>query len=521
MKVATAEEMRQLDQTAIEDVGIPGVVLMENAGLHVVRVMKEHFSDLREKKVLIVCGKGNNGGDGFVVARHLSNRGVDVRVTLLTEKHSLKGDAKLNFSIAEKMNLPIIEITSNEQIPAFRNLLQQADIVVDAILGTGLTEAVQGFYKNIIESINKAHKPIVAVDIPSGLSADTGVVPGSCIHADVTVTFGVPKRGLILYPAANYVGDLRVVDIGIPKHLIEEAQFEVHLLRSDDVRGSFHRRRPNTHKEAYGHVLVIAGSPGKLGSAFMTSRSALRAGAGLVTLALPESLYDPLEISTIELMTASLPETSKGTFSVKAYDQLMTLASDKQVVVLGPGISTHPSTVELVYRLIAALPIPMIIDADGIDAVAQHPEVLSKAQAPIVLTPHPGEMARLVPNTLIQNNRIPVTQQTAKKYRSVIALKGARTIIAAPDGCVFINSTGNPGMATAGTGYVLAGIIAGLIAQNVIPIEATKAGVFLNGLAGDIVAEEKGNYGMIASDVIEAIPCAIKRIQEYRCEESW
>jgi len=521
MKVATAEEMRQLDRRAIEDVGIPGAVLMENAGLHVVRVMQEHSSDLREKKVLIVCGKGNNGGDGFVVARHLSNRGVDIRVTLLAEKHSLKGDAKLNFTIAEKMNIPIIEITSNEQIPAFRNLLQQADIVVDAILGTGITEAVQGFYKNIIESINKTHKQIVAVDIPSGLSADTGVVPGSCVHADVTVTFGLPKRGLILYPAANYVGDLHVVDIGIPKHLIEEAQFEVHLLRCDDVRGSFHRRRRNTHKKAYGHVLVIAGSPGKLGSAFMTGRSALRTGAGLVTLALPESLYDPLEISTIELMTASLPETSKGTFNVKAYDRLMTLASDKQVVVLGPGISTHPSTVELAHRLIASLPVPIVVDGDGIDAVAQNPDVLLKARAPIVLTPHPGEMARLVPNTLIQNNRIPVTQQAAEKYHSVIALKGARTIIASPDGCVFINPTGNPGMATAGTGYVLAGIIAGLIAQNVIPFEATKAGVFLNGLAGDLVAEQKGNYGMIASDVIETIPWAIKSIQEQRAKELW
>lgn len=514
MKIVIAEQMRELDRIAIEDVGIPGIVLMENAGLQVVRKMREHIPDLERKKILVVCGKGNNGGDGFVVARHLFNSGLDVRVALIAEKYQIKGDAKLNCHIADKMNIPIVEMTANEQIPAFRNLLQQAGVVVDAILGTGLREAVQGFYKHIIETINKAGKPVVAVDIPSGLSADTGMVPGTCIKADVTVTFAVPKQGLVLFPAANYVGDLHVVDIGIPRRLIEDAHFDVHLLGCDDVRGSFLQRRPNTHKDTYGHVLAIAGSPGTSGSAYLAGRSALRAGAGQVTLAFPESLYSHLEMSTIEVRTAPLPETSKSTLSVKAYDQIMTLAADKRVVVIGPGLTTNPSTVELVHRLIMSLPIPMVIDADALEAVAQNPDVLLKAQAPIILTPHPGEMARLVPNTLIQHNRIAVTQETAKKYHCIIALKGARTIIAAPDGCVFINATGNPGMATAGTGYVLAGIIAGLIAQSVIPVEATKAGIFLNGLAGDLVAEEKGDYGLIASDIIEMIPRAMKRVQD-------
>ena len=514
MKIVIAEQMRELDRIAIEDVGIPGAVLMENAGLQVVRIMREHISDFARKKVLIVCGKGNNGGDGFVVARHLFNSGMDVRVALIAEKHQLTGEAKLNFHIADKMDIPIVEMTTNEQIPAFRNLLQQAEVVVDAILGTGLHEAVQGFYKNIIEAINKAHKSVVAVDMPSGLSADTGMVPGSCIRADLTVTFAVPKQGLVLFPAANYAGELHVVDIGIPRQLIKEAQFDVHLLGCDDVRGSFLQRRPNTHKDTYGHVLAIAGSPGTSGSAYLAGRSALRTGAGQVTLAFPESLYSHLEMSTIEVRTAPLPETSKCTLSVKAYDQIMSLAADKRVVVIGPGLTTNPSTVELVHRLITSLPIPMVIDADALEAVAQTPEILLKAQAPIILTPHPGEMARLVPNTLIQHNRIAVTQETAQKYHCIIALKGARTIIAAPDGCVFINATGNPGMATAGTGYVLAGIIAGLVAQSIIPIEAVKAGVFLNGLAGDLVAEEKGGYGLIASDIIERIPQAMKRIQQ-------
>ncbi|MBD3305720.1 NAD(P)H-hydrate dehydratase [candidate division KSB3 bacterium] len=515
MKIAAAEEIRQLDRTAIEVLGIPGIVLMENAGNQVVRVITERYPDVHNKRMLVVCGKGNNGGDGFVVARHMYNRGVDVRVTLLAEKHLLKGDAKINFDIAQKMNIPIVEITSNEQLPAFRNLLQQADIVVDAILGTGLNEAVRGLYKNIIESLNKLPQPIISVDIPSGLSANTGVVLGSCIRADVTVTFAVPKHGLILYPAADYVGELEVVDIGIPKNLIRNSHLKVHLLDYEDVCKSFRTRPPNTHKGTYGHVLVIAGSPGKSGAALMAGRSALRTGAGLVTLAIPENLRAPLEIPTLEVMTASLPETNKGTISIDAYDEILNLAQDKRVVALGPGISTHPSTVELVFRLIRTLEIPLVIDADGLNAVAEDPDVLLEAKAPIILTPHPGEMARIVPNTRIQNNRIQVAQESAQTYKSYIALKGVRTVVASPDGNVFINPTGNPGMATAGTGDVLTGVIAGLISQNIIPIEATKSGVFLHGLAGDIVAEEKGEYGMIAGDLLEAIPYAIKRIQDH------
>jgi len=515
MKVATAEEIQELDRRAIEEIGIPGVVLMENAGLHVVRAMRDRFPDLAKQRVLIVCGKGNNGGDGLVVARHLFNQGIDeVRVTLLAEKEQLKGDAKINFDIAEKMNIPIIEITSNEQIPAFRNLVAQADVLVDAILGTGLKDAVRGLYKNIIESMNKARRPIVSVDIPSGLSADSGMVYGSCIKADVTVTFAIPKRGVLLYPAAEYVGELEIVDIGIPQQLIEHSDIKVHLVQTASVKRTFRDRLANTHKGTYGHVLTIAGSPGKAGAALMAGRSALRAGSGLVTLAVPENLRIPLEIPTLEVMTAALPETKEGTISLDAYDAIMALLEDKRVLALGPGLSTHPSTVELVHRLIRSVEVPMVIDADGINAVAQHPDVLLEAKAPIVLTPHPGEMARLVPNIAIQSNRIEVAQKTAQRYNIFLALKGARTITASPDGNIFINPTGNPGMATAGAGDVLTGIIAGLISQNIIPVEATKSGVYLHGLAGDLVAAEKGYYGLIAGDILDMIPYAIKHIQE-------
>ncbi len=392
--------------------------------------------------------------------------------------------------------------------------MQQADIVVDAILGTGLTEAVRGIYKHVIESLNKSGKPIIAVDIPSGLSADTGMVLGSSIQADVTVTFAIPKLGVILYPAAEAVGELEIVDIGMPKTLIERSAIHVHVLDTASMQRSFHKRPPNTHKGTYGHVLVIAGSPGKAGAALMAGRAALRTGAGLVTLAVPENLRVPLEIPTLEVMTAALPETGQGTISIDAYDDILALAQEKRVVALGPGLSTHPSTVELVFRLIQTLEIPLVIDADGLNAVAQRPDVLLEAKAPVILTPHPGEMARLLPHPPIQNDRLQAARQMVQRYHCFLALKGARTILAAPDGKIFINPTGNPGMATAGAGDVLTGVIAGLIAQNIIPVEAMKAGVFLHGLAGDLMAREKGEYGLVAGDILEAIPYAMKQIQE-------
>ncbi len=513
MKICTAEEVRELDRKTIEDVGIPGVVLMENAGLHIVRVIRERYPDLHSKRLLIVCGKGNNGGDGFVVARHVFNQEIDVQVALLTDKHKVKGDARGNLDIIEKMGIPIEEIASEEQMPAFLNLLQQADIVVDAILGTGLNEAVRGFYKQIIESLNNAGKPVVAVDIPSGLHANSCVVPGRCIRADATVTFAAAKRALVMYPAAEYVGDLEVVDISIPKQMLDHSDIQVNILEAAEVRKAFPPRDPNTHKGTYGHVLVVAGSPGKSGAAMMTGNSALRSGAGLVTVAIPASLNIPLEIATFEVMTVSLPETENGGISAEACQDIMAASDKKQAAAIGPGLSTHPSTVELVHNLISGLAIPMVIDADGINAIAQQPDVLLQANAPIIVTPHPGEMARLAPGAHIQENRIDVAQETARKYNVFLVLKGIRTVVASPDGDVYINPTGNPGMATGGTGDVLTGVIAGLLAQGMTPLDAATTGVFLHGLAGDLAAEEKGEYGLIAGDLMNTIPAAIQRVQ--------
>lgn len=525
MKVATAEEIRLIDRRAIEEYGIPGAVLMENAGTGVFRTILERYKISSNAKVVVVCGKGNNGGDGFVVARHLVNQGIRTEIVLLTEKSRVQGDARVNLDIIDRMGIPLLEAPDIENFSRVKEVLSQADFILDAILGTGLTQAVTGFYKEVIELMNGLQKPIIAVDIPSGLSSDTGVVPGSCIQADMTVTFELPKRGLILYPAAEFVGQLEVIPIGIPRGIIAEADIKVNLLEAQDIRASLRNsnvlhRTPASHKGTYGHVFVIAGSRGKTGAALMTSRSALRVGAGLVTLAVPESLNNFLEAASFEVMTAPMPETFEGTFSNKASSYLRELAQGKEVIALGPGLSTHPETVGLVYDIVQNSKQPLVIDADGINALAQKPEVLRQTQAPVILTPHPGEMSRFLVGTglalPVQSRRIEVTQDVARKYGVYIVLKGARTIISDPTGNVFINLTGNPGMATGGTGDVLTGILAGLIAQGLSILDALKAGVYLHGLAGDLVAEDKGESGLIAGDLIEAIPYAIKRIKGER-----
>jgi NAD(P)H-hydrate epimerase len=524
MKVATAEEIRDIDRRAIQEYGIPGVVLMENAGAGTAHILLEKYGPLSGKRVGVVCGKGNNGGDGFVVARHLVNEGVTTEVALLTEKSKVQGDARINLDIADRMGIPILEAPDSESFSRVKEILLRSDLIVDAILGTGLTAGVTGFYKDVIELINSLQKPVVAVDIPSGLSSDTGEVPGSCIRANLTVTFGLPKRGLILYPAAEFVGELKVLPIGIPEKVIREAGIKVNLMEVQDIQASLAgspliHRAANSHKGTYGHVLVIAGSRGKTGAALMSSRSALRVGAGLVTLGLPESLNNFLEAASFEVMTVPLPETSEGTFSHRAATWILMgedgrapLLAGKNVVALGPGLSTHPETLELVYDLIRNSHQPLVIDADGINALARKPEILLQARAPVVITPHPGEMARFLGEKNVQSRRIEVAQETAKKYGIYVVLKGARTIISDPNGEVFINLTGNPGMATGGTGDVLTGILAGLIAQGLPILDALKIGVYLHGLAGDLAAQDKGEPGLIAGDVIEEIPYAIKKL---------
>lgn len=513
MKVVTASQMRELDRRATEEFGIPSLLLMENAGLQAVLEMERSFPRLLTGRVAVVCGKGNNGGDGLVVARHLFDRGTEVEVFLVAKQGDVKGDAGTNLEIIRRLGVPIREITTRQDIQASGEMISRADLIVDALLGTGTAGGAKGLVAEAIDLLNRTGCPIVALDIPSGVSSDEGELPGPSINATLTVTFGLAKRGVILFPAASYAGRVVIVDIGLPRQLLDDPNLEVSLLEPKEVVGAFPSRDPNAHKGTYGHVLVLAGSSGKTGAAAMCALSALRIGAGLVTLGLPESLNDMMEAKLTEVMTEWLPETVDRTVALAALGKVQSLIDGKRALAIGPGLSTHPETAEVVRELVGTVNVPMVVDADGINALAAKLETLGKAAAPVILTPHPGELARLLGMSReeVVNNRIPIAQKVATSFKIHLVLKGGRTLVVDPEGRVSINMTGNPGMATGGTGDVLTGLIAGLLAQGVTPGLAAMAGVYLHGLAGDLAAEAVGQEAMLASDLMAQIPEAIRR----------
>ena len=515
MKIVTAQEMREIDRRAASEYGIPSLLLMENAGLQVFLAAERYFPDLTSRRISIFCGTGKNGGDGFVLARHLLNRGIAARVYILAKKEEIKGDARLNLEVLERMGVPMVEISTGHDLLEKGDEVSASDLIVDALLGTGLEGPAHGLMAEAISLINKLGKPVVSVDIPSGLSADTGHVFGPCIKASLTVALALPKRSHFLYPAARYAGKVEVADIGIPRSLLNEPKIQVNLPESRELAAALPKREPDSHKGDFGHVLVIAGSAGKTGAAAMAAKAALRIGAGLVTLGLPESLNEAMEAKLDEVMTEPLPETDQKSISVEALNKVLYLIEKKAVLAIGPGLSTHPSTCQLVHELISQVGIPMIIDADGINAICQDIEVLRKATPPLILTPHPGELSRLlsISKEEIIQKRIEIAQEMARGLGIHMVLKGAATIIAHPDGQVYINPTGNPGMATGGTGDVLTGMLAGLIAQGISIEKALRLGVYLHGLAGDIAARELGEEAMIAGDITERLPAAIRELK--------
>lgn len=517
MRVVTAKEMRELDRRAAEEFGLSTLILMENAGLQAALELLRFFPSLPSSSVAVVCGKGNNGGDGFVCARHLLNRGVDAKAYLLARREEVKGDARINLEILERMR-PIREVASSEGLQQVAGELQRADVIVDAILGTGTTGPAKGLYAETIELLNSLAKPIVSLDLPSGLNADEAIVPGSCIQACLTITFALPKRCLLLYPAAQFAGTVQVVDIGIPGRLLADPALKVSLLEAEEAAEVLPPRDPHAHKGTFGHVLVVAGSVGKTGAAALCSLAALRVGAGLVTLALPESLNDAMEVKLTEVMTAPLPETEERTLAFSALERILALSEGKAVLAIGPGLSIHSSTAQLVRELLGLVRVPMVIDADAINALAQHPEALGTATVPLVLTPHPGELSRFlsIGREEVLEKRIPIAQKVAGSFNLCLVLKGARTLVADPKGRVWINPTGNSGMATAGTGDVLTGVIGGFIAQGMEPVKAALAGVYLHGLAGDLAAEEVGEEAMVASDLLNKLPKAIQELKAKR-----
>lgn len=515
IRVATASEMRDLDGRAATECGIPSLLLMENAGAETVRELLNAFPHAVRSRVLVLCGRGNNGGDGFVIARRLLGRGVSVRTVLLARREEIRGDARVNLDVLETMGAPPAEVGPDGGLSVVRDAIESADLVVDALLGTGAQGPARGLMADIIDCLNRSGRPVVSVDIPSGLGADHAEAPGPAVRAALTVTFALPKRSLVLFPAAAHAGAVRVVDIGIPRQLWADAAVGVGLLEPADVVPAFPARPASAHKGTFGHVLVIAGSAGKTGAAAMAALGALRAGAGLVTLAVPASLHDILETKLTETMTVAVAETEARTIAREALNAILDLAQGKDAVAIGPGLGTHPSTRDVVRELVTRLSMPLVVDADGINALAGSVDCLRRAAGPRVLTPHPGECSRLVglPADAVLRERIPLVQKTADDLRATVVLKMARTLVGHPGGGVAIVPTGNPGMATGGSGDVLTGLIAGTIARGVAPPLAACAGAYVHGLAGDLAAEELGQEAMIAGDVLERLPGAIRRVK--------
>ena len=514
MFIVTSEEMREMDRLTIESFGIPGIVLMENAGRASVQVFLRDIPDLHNKKVGVMAGKGNNGGDGFVIARYLAENSITVTVYLLTQKEKIRGDAASHLHWIEKMNIPVKEVPDSTAFASYLLDLTQYDLWVDAILGTGLQSDITGFYKEVIDFLNRTGRPIFAVDIPSGLNSDTGQVCGICSKATMTVTFGLPKIGHIIYPGLKYVGNLSVVDIGIPHVVIDQVAPKHKLLLAEDIAFSMKCRPPEMHKGSAGHLLVVGGSPGKTGAAAMTCLAAMRTGGGLVTLGIAKSLNNIMEMQLTEAMTAPLPETEQKALGISAYEEILSLLDGKKALAIGPGLGTAPETKNLVRHLLKDMLLPTVVDADGLNALQGHLDLLKKMKVPPILTPHPGEMGRLLSMDPpeIQKRRISIARDFASEYQVFLVLKGARTIIADPEGGIIVNPTGNPGMASGGMGDVLTGMIAGLLVQGYSPLDASRLAVYIHGASADSLAKTKGPIGYLASDIIKALPEQMKRV---------
>lgn len=516
-KIASVAQMRECDRVTIEDLGVPGILLMETAARAVTAKAVELLDDdPAGKRVLVFAGKGNNGGDGFASARHLHSLGARVTVIQVGEVDSLKGDARFNADLYSKADGVIREVTdSMKSLDGIIPPAGKIDLIIDALLGTGFKGVAKGLYKVAINLINSIDAPVVAVDIPSGVVGDTGVVSGSAVRADETVTFGLCKAGLMFPAGREYAGRVSVADIGIPKSVVDAQNIGLFVVGEDDVRPLVPRRNPAAHKGDIGHVYILAGSPGLTGAAALAAEASMRCGTGLTVVGVPVSLNVILETKLTEAMTQPLPENQDGFLTNLAFNDILPRLSWADAVAVGPGLGRHAETAELFGRIIEAVTKPLIIDADGLNILADHPELLDALPENTVLTPHPGEFARLIRSTAadILSDRVRITRRWADKWGVTLMLKGAPSITAVPGGDVFINSTGNAGMASGGSGDVLTGIIASLAAQDMGAGEAAWVGAYLHGAAGDIAADEIGQHGMVAGDIIDCLPEVIKELE--------
>jgi ADP-dependent NAD(P)H-hydrate dehydratase / NAD(P)H-hydrate epimerase len=519
MKILSAAEMREVDRLTSERYGIAGLTLMENAGRSVAEFLQQRFPNLASRRAIVLCGKGNNGGDGLVVARHLTGMGAKPIVILFADPGEIKGDAGANLKRWEHAKELRVARTSGEWQSTKKDL-GSSEIVVDALLGTGVRGKVEGLLAEVIADVNRRgpDQCVVAVDIPSGLSADLGETGGPIVEADYTVTFTAPKTGMFLGNSADFLGQMVVRDIGSPGALIEETgKGKLRWSEAQEFKRFAARRHAEGHKGDYGHVLVVAGSVGKTGAAVLASWAALRSGAGLVTVGTAAPALPLVAAHRPEVMTHPLAATEAGTIALRDLEngQFESLLKGKKALGIGPGLSTDPETQDFVRSVVGMRAVATILDADGLNAFAGRAGELKNARGELCVTPHPGEMSRLVElaTNEVQAKRVELAAKAAAKWNAQVVLKGYLTVVAAPDGSAYINSTGNPGMGTAGTGDVLTGMLSGLTAQY--GTEAWPSmiafGVYLHGLAGDIAWEDGGEAPLVASDLIERIPRAYQK----------
>lgn len=507
MIFVTREQIQRFDEIAVASYGIDGAVLMENAGAGAARIILEELRGARGS-VAVVAGPGNNGGDGFVIARHLLNHGLRARVFFVGQRDKLSEDARKTFEILVKMRAPLTDMPRDGDVEGLADQLRGRAAVVDAIFGTGLDRDVTGKYRRAIEIINDAGLPVHAVDLPSGLDANTGLPLGVCIRARSTVTFAYLKRGLVVHPGAELAGRVSVVDLGAPRDIIEKVGYDGETIEESVLRRWIPPRKPDAHKGTFGHVLIAAGSPGKTGAAIMASAAALRTGAGLVTIAAQQAAAGAIEAAKpVEVMMETFDPASPGT--------LLRLMEGKDAVAFGPGCGVSDVMGRVLEEVIRGCRVPLVIDADGLTLLAGRTDLLTAAACPVILTPHPGEMARLTGGTKEEMGayRIPVSREFAGRTGTWLILKGSRTVIAGPDGRVTVNMTGNPGMASGGMGDVLTGMIVSLCGQKFGPLEAACVSVFVHGRAGDVARERVGELGLTATDVVACVPTVLRDLE--------
>jgi ADP-dependent NAD(P)H-hydrate dehydratase / NAD(P)H-hydrate epimerase len=508
MKVSTVAEMRALDRTAIEQYGIVAELLMENAGHAVHFVLLNEFG-IESKRFLVFCGLGNNGGDGLVVARKIQSNGGAVKVFVLGDPARFKGAARLNAGIVSR--LPI-EVQQLESVETLETDLAHCDAIVDAILGTGITREVEGLYRDVIESIHRSGKPVFSVDIPSGVHGDTGQVMGTAVRADYTVTFGLPKLGNVLFPGYDLGGRLYVSHLSFPPSMTAADSLKVEINRSLPLPP----RRGDAHKGSFGQVLFIAGAAGYYGAPYFAAMSFLKAGGGYSRLAAPRSITPFLANKGSEIVFLPQAETATGSIALGNKRALLELSRRMDMVVLGPGLSLEAETQQLVRELAAEIEKPLLIDGDGITAICQDLKVIKNRKAKTILTPHLGEMGKITTMAVkeMEASKVEVLQRTASALAATIVLKGAHSLIGVPDERIFVNMSGNPGMATASSGDVLAGTIAAMFGLGLSLEDAVRQGVFVHGLAGDLAADDNGQDGITAQDILDYLPRAVKVVRE-------